>query len=158
MQPPTRVLAPVDLEAIAWSALEYAGWLACQSGAIVDVLYASPVVGRPRHPVENGGRERMLIILATLTERFSRATELENGGAEPIFIGNMQPGDPAEVILGFSDLVEHDVIVMGNHGRKKLSHLIHGTVAESVVRDARSPVLVVPTPSSHGLYGDRAEI
>ncbi|MGL5452338.1 MAG: universal stress protein [Aeromonas sp.] len=36
-----------------------------------------------------------------------------------------------------------DLIVMGSHGRSGLSHLLMGSVAESVVRHASCPVLVV---------------
>ena len=36
-----------------------------------------------------------------------------------------------------------DLLVMGSHGRSGLSHLLVGSVAESVVRHAPCPVLVV---------------
>jgi nucleotide-binding universal stress UspA family protein len=36
-----------------------------------------------------------------------------------------------------------DLIVMGTHGRRGIDHLILGSVAEGVVRTARSPVLLV---------------
>ena len=36
-----------------------------------------------------------------------------------------------------------DLVVMGSHGRSGLSHLLVGSVAESVVRHAPCPVLVV---------------
>ena len=39
------------------------------------------------------------------------------------------------------------LIVMGSHGRRGLSHLLLGSVAEKVVEHARCPVLVVPAPS-----------
>ena len=39
------------------------------------------------------------------------------------------------------------LIVMGSHGRRGLSHLLLGSVAEKVVEHAGCPVLVVPAPS-----------
>lgn len=39
------------------------------------------------------------------------------------------------------------VIVLGTHGRTGLEHLLFGSVAERVVRGARTPVLVVPSRS-----------
>ena len=36
-----------------------------------------------------------------------------------------------------------DLVVMGTHGRTGFSHLIHGSVAEEVVRSVSSPVLVL---------------
>lgn len=39
-----------------------------------------------------------------------------------------------------------DLIVMGTHGRTGLMHLLLGSVAESVVRDGRFPVLLIKGP------------
>lgn len=41
---------------------------------------------------------------------------------------------------------EHDLVVMGTHGRTWLDRLVLGSVAEGVVRRSRAPVLVVPCP------------
>jgi nucleotide-binding universal stress UspA family protein len=35
------------------------------------------------------------------------------------------------------------MIVMGTHGRRGIAHLLMGSVAESVIRTARCPVLTV---------------
>ena len=39
-----------------------------------------------------------------------------------------------------------DLIVMGTHGRKGVSRLVLGSVAESVLRDAPCPVLTIHVP------------
>ena len=39
--------------------------------------------------------------------------------------------------------INPDMIVVGTHGRKGLSHLLMGSVAESVLRNAIVPVLCV---------------
>jgi universal stress protein A len=39
-----------------------------------------------------------------------------------------------------------DIIVIGSHGRTGLSHVLIGSVAETVVRHASCPVLVVREP------------
>ena len=41
-----------------------------------------------------------------------------------------------------------DVIVMGTHGRTLLAHLLMGSVAEEVVREAPCPVLTLKLPKS----------
>lgn len=41
-----------------------------------------------------------------------------------------------------------DLIVMGTHGRRGLSHALLGSVAEKVVRTAPCPVLTVPVAST----------
>ena len=50
-------------------------------------------------------------------------------------------GDPAEQVLNTARGLDADLIVMGTHGRKGLSHLVLGSVAERVVRESSVPVL-----------------
>ena len=52
-------------------------------------------------------------------------------------------GDPAERINDTAKDLGVDMIVMGTHGRTGLSHLIMGSVAESVLRKSDVPVLCV---------------
>ncbi len=52
-------------------------------------------------------------------------------------------GDPAMEIVRFAREGEFDLVVTGTHGRTGLRHLVLGSVAEKVVRQARCPVLVV---------------
>ena len=60
----------------------------------------------------------------------------------------MLTGDTATEILRYAreELVE--LIVMGTHGRTGLKHLVLGSVAERVLRQAECPVLVVRAPSA----------
>jgi nucleotide-binding universal stress UspA family protein len=55
-------------------------------------------------------------------------------------------GDPAAEILRYAGEHAIDLIVVGRHGRTGMSRVVLGSVAERVVRGARCPVLVVPTP------------
>ena len=49
------------------------------------------------------------------------------------------------------------MIVMGTHGRAGLAHLLRGSVAEVVVREAPCPVITVRQPESQrGLWGLRS--
>ncbi len=52
-------------------------------------------------------------------------------------------GEPAKGILGEAERAGVDQIVVGTHGRKGVAHLLLGSVAERVVREATVPVLVV---------------
>jgi nucleotide-binding universal stress UspA family protein len=52
-------------------------------------------------------------------------------------------GRIADVILNEARKWRADVIVMGTHGRRGLSHVLLGSAAEGVVRDATVPVLLV---------------
>ncbi len=52
-------------------------------------------------------------------------------------------GDPAEVIIDHTAKLDVNLIIMGSHGKKGLSRLIMGSVAETVLRNADCPVLIV---------------
>jgi len=52
-------------------------------------------------------------------------------------------GDAVDMILRAAEETNSDVIVMGTHGRAALVRLLMGSVAESVLRKARCPVLSV---------------
>lgn len=55
-------------------------------------------------------------------------------------------GAAYEQIIAQSRAVGADLIVMGTHGRRGVSHLFIGSVAERVVRMAPCPVLTVRSP------------
>ena len=52
-------------------------------------------------------------------------------------------GVPQEQIVDVAETNAIDMIVMGTHGRSGLDHLVTGSVAEEVVRNATVPVVTV---------------
>lgn len=54
-------------------------------------------------------------------------------------------GNPQEEIINTSEQWGADLIVIGTHGRTGLAHFLVGSIAESVVRHSKVPVMVVPT-------------
>ena len=58
-------------------------------------------------------------------------------------------GDPAFEILRLAKESNADMVVMGTHGRRGLTRLLMGSVAEEVVRKAVCPVLTVKVPMTH---------
>ena len=55
----------------------------------------------------------------------------------------VRAGNPAQQIQDYARTHEADIIILGTHGRKGLSHLVVGSVAEEIVRVASCPVLTV---------------
>lgn len=55
----------------------------------------------------------------------------------------MVAGEPAREIVSFAEENDIDVIVIGNHGRRGVSRVLLGSVAEKVVRRAPTTVIVV---------------
>ncbi|OAQ39611.1 universal stress protein UspA [Pedobacter psychrophilus] len=53
-------------------------------------------------------------------------------------------GDVTSEIIEIAKKYEASMIIMGTHGRKGFDHFISGSVAESVIRHAKCPVLIVP--------------
>lgn len=52
----------------------------------------------------------------------------------------------AHAILQEADEWQADLLIMGTHGRSGLFHLLMGSVAEGVIRHAKTPVLLVKLP------------
>jgi nucleotide-binding universal stress UspA family protein len=52
-------------------------------------------------------------------------------------------GDPKTAIAEWSNAHDVDAIVMGTHGRTGRAHALVGSVAESTMRRARCPVMIV---------------
>lgn len=52
-------------------------------------------------------------------------------------------GVPSVEIIQTAKAVGADLIVMGTHGRRGLSHIVMGSVAERVAREAPCPVFIV---------------
>ncbi|ELY48586.1 universal stress protein [Natronolimnohabitans innermongolicus] len=55
----------------------------------------------------------------------------------------IRQGVPQEEIVDAAETNAMDLIVMGTHGRSGLDHLVVGSVAEEVVRNAPVPVVTV---------------
>jgi nucleotide-binding universal stress UspA family protein len=57
--------------------------------------------------------------------------------------GVMVLGAAPQRLLAVAEQEQVDLVVVGTHGRSGLGHLVLGSVAESVIRNARVPVMVV---------------
>jgi nucleotide-binding universal stress UspA family protein len=57
-------------------------------------------------------------------------------------------GDPADEIVAYADSIDADAIVVGFRGHGPFANAILGSVSQGVLREARRPVLVVPSSSS----------
>lgn len=66
------------------------------------------------------------------------------------YAGRYAEGRPGDVILELAAAEQADIIVIGSHGGGALEHLLVGSVAESLIRQATIPVLVVPWRSRPG--------
>jgi len=137
-----KILVATDFSPTSEAALEYARGLARTFGATLDVLHvAENSFLRPTAADPQTFREaawRSLNDSLTETDR----TELH---AKPVLLD--MADEISDSITAYARSEGIDLIVMGTHGRKAMSQLLIGSVAERVVRTAGCPVLTVRTPT-----------
>lgn len=142
------VLVATDFSPPSEAALIYGRALARTFGATLHVLHVAgnsfmrPTAADP-HAIKSA-------IFQTLEERLSDEdrTRLR---ARPVLETSDHPGD---AITEYAKSAGIDLIVMGTNGRSGLSHLLVGSVAERVVRNAPCPVLTVRQPEHEFVVPD----
>jgi nucleotide-binding universal stress UspA family protein len=73
----------------------------------------------------------------------ARAIALRCGQAAKTSLVDARGSSAADVILAQAREVNADIVVLGTHGRDGVSRLVTGSTAESVLRHAEVPVLLV---------------
>lgn len=145
-----RILVPVDYSECSQAALTTAGFVAGAFGGAIDVIH---VWDRPSYvsediKVKEQGEVRTLLDMIRENAEKEMAEFLRKVELPP----NVQvshrlvSGNPAATILHELEQRQHDLLVMGTHGRTGLRHMMLGSVAETVVRLSPIPVLTVPGP------------
>lgn len=138
--PIRRVLFPTDFSPASMAAFPYVDRLVDSTGADLLVLHVFSVpdfwgtLGRPDKIDEE--------IKRRLIEIKPRSADIH---AEYIAHG----GSPGKVICWVAQEKNCDQIVMGTHGHSGVAHLLLGSVAEYVLRNARCPVLTVRQRPEH---------
>lgn len=148
-----RILVPVDFSECSDAAIEHALYLRKHLDARVSLLHVweSPVyTGVESMLLIEGPSEQRMSLAEYVRTQAERAMEklLEDLAArgEQGLEARVVAGDPASTIVDAS--AEHDLVVMGTHGRGVIAHLLLGSVAERVVRKARCAVLTVHSPAT----------
>ncbi len=136
-----HLLLAVDFSDCAMEAYEYGVMFARQIACRVTLLHVLEPVSfgldfTLLHATE--GHRRREAAEARLAELAGRLS-VEGIRAEHVVRGSL----PADGILEAARERGCDLILMGTHGRRGISHLMSGSVAESVLRRAESPVLAV---------------
>lgn len=146
MNLPRTILVPTDFSKAADHALEYAAVLAQPLDATVHLLHVigAPVLGVP---------ELGTAYMATMMERLTGTAQAELDARLAAYRGrielgppHIETGDARDMIDRVAERISADLIVMGSHGRRGLSRMLLGSVAEAVVRSSPCPVLVARPP------------
>jgi nucleotide-binding universal stress UspA family protein len=135
----STVLVPLDGSPLAEGALPRASEIAAESGArlvLLRAVEASTILGTDRVELEVRMVREAEDYLAGVS---ARATAL---GARAVST-SVWYGPPAWAIAEAVRLYRVDLVVMTSHGRSGLGRLVLGSVAETVLRSTRTPILLL---------------
>jgi universal stress protein A len=140
-----RILAPTDFSTHSEQAVRFACGLAERLGAelhlvnvLSEIIPAGPdpllmPVMPPQFYQENEDRARETL----------RSLLKPTWGKPKSLVTAVRWGSPVEAIVDYAKELEIDLIVIATHGRTGLSHVLLGSVAERIVREAPCPVLTL---------------
>ena len=146
------ILLPTDFSECASYALSYATEMArASSASIICVHVIEPVMPAVGYtglseplPVADISEQ----LEDSATRELPKIAECEEcAGLEIEEV--IAHGDAASEIVRVAQEREVDLIVISSHGRTGLGRILFGSTAESVVRHAHCPVLVVKPPLSN---------
>jgi nucleotide-binding universal stress UspA family protein len=138
-----KILCPIGFDQNSVAAITFAQQLADPRISILYLLHVlsdpavDTVVLHPHPILTEGNAEREL-------QNLAKKHLLSNFAYQIV----LRTGDPASLIVTVADELQADLIVMPTHGRQGIMHMIIGSVAERVIREARIPVLTL-RPSHH---------
>lgn len=142
-----KVLFVTDYSDASDYALQYATWLASCTQANLFIVHVSELEPYPvgelfdEEPIPNPQELERLESVVPGDSSVQYKHRLLYGSP-----GSAEITKPADVILRFAKEEDVDIIVVGTHGRSGVSHLLMGSVAESVVRHADCPVMTIRQP------------
>ena len=139
-----RILVPTDFSDCSLDALEYAVQVARRSHASIRLLHVLEPIsyGLDFTLLHESNREKMRKVIG------ERLSDLAKALAEALVSTDVElrGGIPSDSILDGAKTMPADLIIMGTHGRRGLSHTLSGSVAEAVLRKSSCPVLTVRSP------------
>lgn len=148
MFPFKKILCPTDFSEPSYCGIRMANEMATKFGSEVTLLNVhKPIQSLPSPRIE---ATEMAFDVSAMEERVTRdATEslaalsaklLDETVATNIIV---RLGNPADQILQVADEEGVEAIFIATHGRRGISHMVFGSVAEKVVRQAHCPVLTI---------------
>ena len=144
-----RILVPIDFSDHSAAAIKYACELAAKFDAELHLLHALEV-----HAATTPAFEMGLALPTYISESKAAAESALAGTLDPRWSAGRKvtqsvvEGLPKVQILRYAREQNIDLIVLSTHGRTGLTHVLVGSVAETVVRTAPCPVLTV-RPEGH---------
>jgi nucleotide-binding universal stress UspA family protein len=142
-----HILVPLDHEAHSREALDWAIAIALRFGAEIALVHGEDAGGLllGESTVALFTADRVHVLAETLQANADLPIDRVLAALEDL--GTPQKGIVIDAKNPAATIVEAargaDLVVMGSHGRKGAPRLLHGSVAETVARDASCPVMIV---------------
>lgn len=151
MLAPKNILVATDFSDSSTVALDYGRALARVFGARLHLLHVVEVF-----VVDSAAFGAAAAVLPSLQLELEKSAEetlkklitAEDRGELKAVAALRSVDTPAHAIVAYARDEKIDMIIVGTHGRKGLSHVLLGSVAEKVVRLAPCPVLTVRQPAA----------
>lgn len=157
-----KILYATDLSQNSAYAFRYAIKLAIEHDAEIIILHVLEKMSSTTQALANMhiGEEHIKKLLEDRTryaidrinKRFKAFCEIELKN-DPEALNRVRSievseGFPAEVILRTANELDCDAIVIGAHGKDRLTYTFFGSTAKRILRRTRKPVFIIPLP--HG--------
>lgn len=148
-----RIVACTDYSPTATMALQRAGWLAMQEGAMLDLVHVDyPVWLQPVHlqydlqtEPESGYREQYR---GLMRERLANHLATVCPDAPPEWRSHvLEDVRASDAIARFLKETQADLVVLGTAGRSGLNTLLLGTTAERLIQRSECSVLAIKPPA-----------
>lgn len=146
------ILAPTDFSHHAAAAVRYAVGLAERLGAVLHLVHVLPDAV-PTAPDLVAGVPDLMVAPALPPDYYSdtEAESLEaldrvldpSWGVAPSVVRAVLRGDPVAELVNYAAEHAIDLIVVSTHARWGLGHMLLGSIAGRVVREAPCPVLTI---------------
>jgi nucleotide-binding universal stress UspA family protein len=141
-----KIVVPLDFSRCSESGLRYAIKLARSFGARLFLVH---IVRLDYRLMADGyalyAAEEIMKSAHEAAEKEMRRVVTATDFGEVKFETAIETGSPEIRICGYAKQMGADIIVTSTHGRTGLQHVLIGSIAEHIVRDAECPVVVVPT-------------
>jgi nucleotide-binding universal stress UspA family protein len=152
----STILVPVDFSPCSKAALQYAVQIAERLDAAVEVLHVwePPVcLGLDSGEVlfqltTNDGLPLSELIRTHARKELDRLIAETQSRSSVKLSGRLEVGNIGDTVAEIAKTDQYDLVVMGTHGRRGLSRVLMGSIAEKVVRHANCPVITYRAPGN----------
>lgn len=139
----TRILVPHDFSVASSRAVRVASSWAHALGAEITLLHVVEPVVYPEFYAVDVLSDDLIGRFSSRSEEALQKIASEMAGDTPPAI-RVEVGRAAETITQIADPDSFDLVVMATRGLSGIEHVLLGSVAESVLRRCRVPMLTVP--------------